>query len=260
MKPILLVLVLTAGSAMAQLPVPELNCDDFPIDSACLIQEAAVPFGGSLAADTAGNGGITVKAWDRDTVWVRALIQASASSPAAAWMTAREVSLRISDGRVEADGPARRRGVSWSVTYEIFVPRQADLSLTTLNGGIELDGVRGTLRFTTMNGRLLLRGLAGDVVGSTVNGGVTIALDGAGWDGKGLAAHTMNGAVAITLPAVYSARFELNNVVGGFVTNLPVTAAPAGRLGHSVQFDDGAGGATIRASTINGSLSLKTAE
>ena len=36
-------------------------------------------------------------------------------------------------------------GQNWSVSYEIFVPRNADLALRTHNGGISISDVRGKI-------------------------------------------------------------------------------------------------------------------
>jgi DUF4097 and DUF4098 domain-containing protein YvlB len=50
--------------------------------------------------------------------------------------------------------------------------------LKTVNGGISVSDIRGSLRFEATNGGIHLRRLAGDVTGATVNGGVNLELMG----------------------------------------------------------------------------------
>ena len=87
------------------------------------------------------------------------------------------------------------RNQNWSVSYEVFVPRSADLTLKTHNGGISIADVRGNIQFDTLNGGVNLKNLAGDVEGRTTNGGINITLAGNRWDGTKLDARTTNGGV-----------------------------------------------------------------
>jgi hypothetical protein len=252
-----LLLALTSGVLPAQPPATRPPCSGLPVDNACIAQEAPVPFAGSLTADTGGNGGISVQPWDGPGVWLRWEIRASAWNAAAAWSLVRQVHIEISDGQVQATGPEHLSGSSWSVTYAIYVPSHADLSLVTLNGAIDISGVQGTLRFNTVNGAIHLRQVAGDVTGATVNGAVTVGLSGDHWDGNGLNVQTVNGSLSLTVPPAYQGHIVMSNVVGAVHTDLPVTIKKVGMLGHRVTLETSTDGAPIRLSTINGSLTLK---
>jgi hypothetical protein len=249
------VILLASAALLAQPPATRLTCDPLPSDTACLILEAPVPFAGLLAAGTGGNGGISVQSWDGPGVWARWQTRATAETTAAAWTLIPQIRVDISDGQVQATGPAHLRGRSWSVTYEIFVPAQADLSLETLNGAIDLSGVQGKLRFTTVNGAIGLRQIGGDVTGATVNGALTVVLSGDGWEGAGLSVQTVNGAVSLAVPSIYAAHIQMGNRIGQVETNLPVTITKVGLLGHRI--DNGGDGAPVRLSTVNGALALK---
>jgi hypothetical protein len=244
---------LLASTVLLAQPATRLTCDSLPRDSACLILEAPVPFAGSLEADTGGNGGISVESWDGPGVWARWQIRAYAESFAAAWQVAQEVRVSISDGQIRASGPANAAGRTWSVTYEVFVPGQADLSLETLNGAIGIAGVRGKLRFRTVNGAIAVNQVGGDVAGATVNGALAVALGRNGWEGEGMSLQTVNGAATVAIPAVYSAHIEMSNRIGHVVTNLPVPVEKVGLLGHRIEFGEGPG---IRITAVNGSMVL----
>ena len=121
------------------------------------------------------------------------------------------------------------------MSYEIFVPRQADLNVKTHNGGISIAGVRGNIQFSALNGGVTLKQLGGDVEGNTMNGGLSIELAGDRWDGNKLDARTTNGGVNVTMPERYSAHFETGTANGRLNVDFPMTVH--GEIGK--QPDDG---------------------
>jgi hypothetical protein len=140
----------------------------------CEMREQTVPAIGRLSVDANRNGGLTVKGWLRNEVLVRARVEASAENEGAAANLVSRVSIDSTGGQVRATGPESvdNNDSSWSVSYEIFVPQNTDLTATARNGGINISDVRGQIRFEGRNGGVHLKRLAGDVSGSTVNGGV----------------------------------------------------------------------------------------
>src|SRR5262249_56418835 len=97
---------------------------------------------------------------------------------------ARGVRIDTSGNSVRAEGPARSGDdESWSVSFEIDVPRAAMIALHAVNGGISISGFRGTATFETRNGGVRLDEVAGDIRGTTTNGGVSVDLNGDHWDG-----------------------------------------------------------------------------
>jgi hypothetical protein len=133
-----------------------------------------------LSVDASRNGGVTVKGWLRNEVLVRARVEASADNEGAAANLASRVSVDSSGGQVRATGPESidNNNSWWSVSYEIFIPQNTDLTTTARNGGITISDVRGQIRFAGRNGGVHLKRLAGDVSGSTGNGGVQVELTG----------------------------------------------------------------------------------
>jgi len=221
----------------------------------CEVRESTLP-AGPLTVDAGDNGGITVEAWDRNEIRVRAVVRGSARSDERAREIANGVQVHSGGGRVSATGPDRERREWWSVSYRINVPRKNDLDLSANNGGINITGVNGNVRFDTTNGGVRLTDLAGRVNGSTRNGGLTVNLGGSRWDGEGIDVETSNGGVTLAVPEGYNAHLETRTVNGGFRSDIPITLQGelSARRGISTQL--GSGGPTVRVRTTNGGLKI----
>ena len=229
--------------------------DDDDRDHYCELKEQRMPATGSLNVDGRQNGGITVRGWDQRDVLVRARIQTWARTEERAKEMAGEITIEATDGRVRATGPTTERRSSWSVSYEIFVPRSYNLSLETYNGGIRVRDVRGRMDLSAHNGGLHLDGVGGDVRGSTTNGGLHVELEGQKWEGEGLDLRTTNGGVSMTIPSDYSATLETGTVNGGMSIDFPITVQ--GRITRRLTTQLGSGGPTIRAITTNGGVRIR---
>ncbi len=172
----------------------ELSCNDNrggDRGSHCVIKEQTVAAtGGMITVDGRKNGGVTVKGWDRNEIFVRSKIQTWADTDDVAQALAGQVRIETGGANIHAEGPETRDRLGWAVSFEVYAPRNSNLSLKAHNGGIGVSDVRGQIEFDTMNGGVSLRRLAGDVKGQTMNGGLAIDLAGAGWDGKGMDVRT----------------------------------------------------------------------
>ncbi len=234
------------------------NCRDRrgrDYDVHCETREINLPVTKSISVDGRQNGGATVHGWDKNEIHVVAMIQAQDNSVADARDLAKEVTILTTGGDVRAEGPrGMGRRQSWSVDYEIWVPRHTDLRLSANNGGLSVDGVDARVDLETTNGGLSLLDVDGDVRGSTTNGGVTVELSGDRWRGSGLDVRTTNGGVHLLVPANYSARLETGTVNGGMDINFPITVQ--GSIGRRLTTQLGNGGATIRAVTTNGGVTI----
>jgi hypothetical protein len=213
------------------------------------------PAGRPFDLDATPNGGVSIVGWDGDSVLLRAFVQAQASTEAAARQIASEIRVSADGGTVRASGPASRRDRSWSVSYELFLPRRSDVTARSENGPVAARGVTGRLDLATHNGPVTLLGVGGDVRGRTQNGPVTVELSGARWDGLGLDAQTQNGPVSLTIPDGYSARLETGTLNGPMRIDIPITVQ--GRITRQIETTLGAGGPTVRAVTTNGPVTVK---
>jgi DUF4097 and DUF4098 domain-containing protein YvlB len=241
----------------------QLTCQNGGYDSDrprhCEIREQAMPSIGRLSVDASPNGGATVKGWLRNDVLVRARVETSADTDAAATAMASRVSIDNTGGQVRAIGPESVNNSGWSVSYEIFVPQNTDLTLKSHNGGINISDVRGQIHFEGNNGGVHLKRVAGDVSGATVNGGVQVELTGMIWDGRQLEVSTRNGGVTVTMPSSYSAHIQAETQSGNVHSDFPVMLESSTRP-RRLDFNVGAGGPLLHISTTNGGVNLKRTE
>ena len=96
----------------------------------CEIREATIPGLNPLEINGGSNGGIHIRGWDRTDVLVRSKIMAHADTDADARRIVAGVRIDTAGGRVRADGPDTSRDESWSVSFDVQVPRTAMLTLT----------------------------------------------------------------------------------------------------------------------------------
>jgi hypothetical protein len=266
----ILFIVLTAAALGMVCPVlgqfqnnttPQLRCEEERgrDDRArhCEMREQTVPFGGQLTIDGHTNGGVSVIGENRNDVLVRMKIEAWAENDSAARAMASAVRVDLAAGRIGAQAPNQENRAGWAVSYEIFTPVDANLTVKTHNGGIRLSNVRGNVEFSAVNGGVHLNGVSGNVSGKTTNGGVHVQLAGDRWNGQGLEVKTTNGGVHLNVPANYSAHLEASTVNGGFRVDYPVAIAATPDHGKRLSVNLGAGGAPIRCSTTNGGVSIK---
>jgi DUF4097 and DUF4098 domain-containing protein YvlB len=222
----------------------------------CEVRDFTVAAVKSLVVDGRTNGGVTVHGWDQSNIQVLAMIQTQADDEDEARALAKDVAVSTSNGKIQAEGPSTRRRQSWSVSYEIWVPRHTDLELSAHNGGLSVDGVDARMDMETTNGGVHLAGVDGDVRATTSNGGVTVELDGDRWRGTGLDARTTNGGVHLIVPKSYSARLETGTVNGRMNIDFPITVQ--GMIGRRITTQLGNGGSPIRVMTTNGGVSIST--
>lgn len=222
----------------------------------CEIREQTLaPSGGTINIDGRQNGGVSVKGWDQNQILIRARVQTGAPTAGEAAALAQQIRIETGGSKIYASGPENRRDYHWDVSYEVFVPRRADLALETHNGGISISEVNGKISFTALNGGVVLRRVGGAVRGSTTNGGLVIDLDGDRWDGESLDVSTTNGGIVMSIPENYSANLQTGTVNGSINVDFPVTVQ--GRVSKQLAVNLGSGGATVRATTTNGGVRVK---
>jgi len=257
----LILISFAAVTAFAQ--TKSLSCDNNNnhndrLVSSCEMREQTIAYGGRLTVDGGTNGGVSIKGWDNASVLVRARVDTSGLDEGAAKGVASQVRINWSAGQVSASGPESNHDQNWGVSYEVFVPRNADLSLKTHNGGISIADVRGNIQFDAINGGVNLKNLAGDVEGKTKNGGLNITLAGNRWDGNKLDARTTNGAINLSMPTGYNAHFETATVNGHLNANFDMTVhGNLSEISKKLSTDLGSGGPTIHVETTNGGVNVK---
>jgi hypothetical protein len=210
--------------------------------------------GGVLRIDASPNGGVRVRAWDRNEVKVEARVQARGDSDGDARELAAEVKVNASGRSVTTSGPRTSGRRNWSVSYVVWAPTASDLDLESTNGGISVEGITGDVTAATTNGGIDLSGALGRVEAETTNGGITLDLTRGGSTGS-ISAETTNGGIDLIIPEGRSAELEAETTNGGISVDFPVQVQ--GRLGRRLRTTIGEGGPMIRLETTNGGIGIK---
>ena len=134
----------------------------------------------------------------------------------------------------------RRSGRGWNVhsnhdnprwrseaVYRVTVPAGLAVNVSAVNGGVTVTGVAAPLELTTVNGKIALAGARRGARLNTVNGAInaTFAELPKGTD---LDVRTVNGAIALTLPAGAGFHLEGHTMSGEILSSfaLPSPATP----------------------------------
>lgn len=144
-----------------------------------------------------------------------------------------------------------------SVRFTVRVPEGVRADLATVNGDIEVTGVNTEVRATTVNGSISARSAGGPVRAKTVNGSINVSMGTLG-SAQDLEYETVNGGIVLELPANFGAELELSTVNGRVSTDFPITVS--GTLSpRRLRGTVGDGRTRLRASTVNGPVTLKRA-
>lgn len=225
--------------------------------------------GRQLTLDASPNGGISVTGWSRSEIQVVAHVEAWGDREDTARRLLRETEVHVRGRTVSTHLPKRegrqdqREGWS-SVRYEVRVPREAELDLRTVNGGIVIADVAGTLSLRSTNGGIELENVGGEIDGRTTNGPVHVRLNQSPL-GR-LALETTNGPVTLVVPANLSAEVDARTSLGPVrIDGLPLEESGCNERGRArvpclngrVVGTLGQGGAALRLRTTNGPISLR---
>lgn len=219
--------------------------------------------GGIFTLDNV-NGAVDIISWDRPEVRIEAekRVEGRSREAVESAMARLEIEVIPSSGglRVRTRYPSGDKVIGWlsgsktsaSVRYRITVPKQAKVSIDTVNASITAQGVEGGYELETVNGRIDVTRGAGSLEASTVNGGIRAEL----LNTRGqLKLETVNGSVDLTVPRAIHADVHVSTVNGRIESDLPLVGSEIGRrsLRGSI---NGGGGIPIRISTVNGSVRI----
>lgn len=234
------------------------NCDHSGWNSDrekfCEVRDLTAKATSTISVDGRDNGGVSFWGADRSDVRIIAMIETQAETMADARDLAKQVRIFTDGGRIRAEGPSTRRHQSWSVSYQLTVPRKSNLAAVTTNGGVSAEGVQGRMNFQAVNGGIRLADVGGNIQAETTNGGVSATLSGSSWAGEGLDLRTTNGGVNLAVPRGYNANLVTGTVNGGMRVDFPITVQ--GNFGRTIETRLGSGGPTVRVTTTNGGVRI----
>ena len=149
-------------------------------------------------------------------------------------------------------------GQQLEVQYEISVPVAVAVTLTTVNGKVDVDGVGGAVALETVNGGIDGRNIGGLRRAETVNGSVSLRLTALPRDGAKV--ETVNGGVSIALPPTAAADVSVRTVNGGITVDGFASVSDAERKRRHYDGRLNGGGPDLRVETVNGGVRLNGRE
>jgi hypothetical protein len=217
---------------------------------------------------------VHVTTWDRQAVGIHVSSQGwSVGAPALT------VDASQSGDRVLCEVREPHRAVGFvigtrTVRVDIRLPRDANLDVTTADGAIEAEGLRGAITLETGDGRIRATGLDGELVARSGDGGITLdgrfdrlevgTADGrvtaTAHEGSRLASawdlHSGDGSLTLRVPPTLRADVHLHTGDGRLTVDLPIEVT--GRQGrHTVFGRMNGGGPLLRMRCGDGSIRLE---
>jgi len=182
-------------------------------------------------------------------------------------------SSRCEDGGTSSIRRRQNNETHTQVKFTVKVPRNVRVGAHSVNGGVSVRDVGAEVRANSVNGGVLVRNTSGPVRAETVNGGVDVSTANGPVTAQTVNGNvdarmaslqgnddmdfkTVNGSIAIYVPAGFDADFRFDTVSGGIDSDFPMTLS--GRWGpRHASGKIGNGGRDLRASNVNGSIELR---
>jgi DUF4097 and DUF4098 domain-containing protein YvlB len=206
------------------------------------------------------NGRIQLTGEETDRVEVRAEKIGKGATPEAARDMLKRIEIleQVSADRVRIETKLNRSNGfnmgNGEVRYTVRIPAGASVKLATVNGGIEVENVKGSAQLQTTNGGIVARRLAGGLDASTTNGGVEAELEALA--AEGVQMECTNGGLRLRLPRDARADVSARITNGGInVDGLEVeTVGEQSRRRLEGRLNGG--GARVRLEGTNGGIRI----
>jgi DUF4097 and DUF4098 domain-containing protein YvlB len=195
------------------------------------------------------SGSIEVKSWNKGEVKIDALKTSRASSLSQAKENAAEVKIVVQkEGdtlRIKTEYPkrrgSRRRRLSVSVHYNLWVPSKASVRIDSTSGSVEMENIGGEVKVDVKSGSVDLKDIGGEVKVDVTSGSVTIKKAAKGVDCD-----------------IISGRLELQDIRGDAYLKTVSGKIKVERIKGSIEAETTSGGIEMRkvtgAKTIKGKV------
>ena len=222
----------------------------------------------------AGDGGVTVLAWDRNEIEARVTTLGWRIGPSEVQIIDRQSGDRV---ELELRIPHRPFNLSVgrrSIQVELHVPRELRSDIHTGDGHISVSGIKGDMRLTTGDGRIEAESVDGALDAHTGDGRIRVhgrfdalrlqtgdgSIEAEIVRGSRLASewnvHTGDGHVTLRIPDSLAAEMEVHTGDGHITSDLPITTTGAWR-DHDLRGKINGGGAPFIVRTNDGSVRLE---
>jgi hypothetical protein len=115
--------------------------------------------------------------------------------------------------RMSRTGSGLFGGGNQSVHYTVKVPASAEATFSTINGGVQVTGLKGRVTAEATNGGIKAVDISGRIDASTTNGRVEVDL--ADVSDSGVKLECVNGGIELRLPASAKANISAHITNGG---------------------------------------------
>lgn len=207
------------------------------------------------------SGKIDVQPSSGNSVEIVAEKSARAASTEAAKQALERIEIQesVSPGAIRIETRLQRSGglfggMNQQVHYVVRVPAGAEVKFSTVNGGIELTGLKGRINAQATNGGIKAHDVSGSIDASTTNGGVEVEL--AELADAGVKLECTNGGIELRLPSSSKATISARVVNGGIDTRgLSVETTGAASSRHLDGRLNG-GGSRVELEGVNGGIRI----
>lgn len=191
--------------------------------ASALEREFSVRSGGLLEFDLKTGGEITIVGWSSESVQVSADVSGRSADVVDLTIEERDGGVFIRSEVIE-----KRKYQNTSISFDVRVPSIFDVKISSMGGGVSIDGVEGTFSGKTMGGKLNLTNLKGELQLTTMGG--SVRLTNSDVDGK---VKTMGGKALVE--DVFG-DVKVTSM-GGNVTHRRVTRTHGESIGDQVKID-----------------------
>lgn len=227
--------------------------------------EKTVEVAGSMSASrafcaTTINGNINVLGSEETNCTVIAKITAHGWSEEEAKSVADQVKITIvtkeKKTEIAVHKPKNELGKHIGISFDVRIPSNSSLDLTSCNGSITSSDVAGPVEISTCNGNVSCRNVAQNVKANTTNGSIDVFCSPDAGSIKTVQAKTLNGAIKFKSPNDYSARIDASTFNGAVHSDIPISVK--GKIKRNrLKGVIGEGKGTLHLRTFNGAIFIQ---
>ncbi len=214
------------------------------------------------------NGNIDISSWGEDKVSIIAYkrVYSSRGGEEDDWLKKIEIDIDQQGDKIkiETHMPGHQDGffgkifnrqkISFTVDYEIQVPKKIDLNIQTANGDVDILAIEGRIRLETTNGNIDASRIEGLAKCKTTNGSIRIEFEEVPDEDK-MSFVTTNGSIKIYLPDDFGGEFDIKTVNGNIDSDFPISIKGRWPQKH-FHGKVNEGNCDLYCSTVNGSIGV----
>lgn len=182
----------------------------------------------TLKVRASEEGGISIRGWEKPFARLVVCKYAVAGTKTQAQRTLDTINVSYDKGDIAAYGPSMDETQMWWVNMILYVPRKAQVDVTSANGGIAIRNMQGKITARATNGGISVAQSSGDYKIVTESGGITLERVGGKVD-----ASSQHGPIALKLRTTTTPAIEATTERDGdIVCNLKACGAAQGFTGE----------------------------